>query len=122
LSIREDPDVVWFLEAAEDELFLRLGGQLLGDSLGMRPDDTIENQRFGRAWFDAHATEFRAVVCAHPFAKGALSGDPTGILVDIMTVVLPLVDNQKLLALTVSGIIMRQGLTAFCQLGDSSGV
>jgi hypothetical protein len=119
LSIREDPDVVWFLEAGEDELFVRLGRQLVGDSLGMRPDDTDENQRFGRAWFDAYAMEFRSVVCAQPFAKGVLSSDLTGILVDIAAAVLPLVDDQKLLALTVSGIIMRHGLTAFCHPGES---
>jgi hypothetical protein len=118
LSLREDPDVVWFLEAGEDELFARLGQQLVSDSLGMRPDDTDENQLFGRAWFDTYAMQFRAVVCAQPFAKGVLSGDLTGILVDIANVVLPLVDNQKLLALPVSGIIMRQGLTAFCQSGE----
>ena len=111
--MREDPDVVWFLEAGEDELFASLGRQLVGDSLGMRPDDPDENELFGRAWFDAHATKFRAV--AQPFARDVLSGDLAGILVDIATVVQPLVDNQKLLALTVSGIIMRHGLTAFCQ-------
>lgn len=47
--MRDDHDVVWFLEAGEDELFVRLGRQLVGDNLGMRPDDTDENQRFGRA-------------------------------------------------------------------------
>ena len=59
------------------------------------------------------------MVCAQRFAKGVLSGDSTGILVDMATVVLPLVDNQKPFALTVSGIIMRRGLTAFCQPGES---
>lgn len=118
MLINENTDVMWFLQADEDELFAKLGRQLLGDGLGVGPDDEDESQRFGKAWFDSRVTEFRTVVCAHPFVK-ELSGDLTGDLVDIAALVLPFVGNHQLLALTVSGIIVRRGVTAFCQLGQS---
>jgi len=112
----QNADLRWYLSADEDELFAKLGSHLLGDGLGVGPGDEEEAQRFGKAWFDARLEDLRSLVCEQAVVK-QLSGDLSGDLVDVAALVLPLVGNQQLLALTLAGIIVRRGIASFCKVG-----
>jgi hypothetical protein len=96
-----------------DTLYTQLGQLLLGSGLGMGEQDPEETNRFGRKWIDARLNDLRSQLCDKPLVK-ELGNNLTGDIVEVAAIIASSLNNNQLLALTVSGILVRRGIEKIC--------
>jgi hypothetical protein len=110
-------DVEWALTASDADLFARAGSILLGSGLGVGSGDPGHNRDFFRDWWDARMDAIRSVVCTQSVVRG-LGGDMNDDIVTLVPIVLDSVDGHVQAAVIVAAIIVRRGITSFCDLAD----
>jgi hypothetical protein len=111
-----DPGFGALLELSEDELFERLGAELLGEGLGFGPEDAARYRRVARRWFDERLDQFRSTVCSAGPVQSLITA-PTGDRLVEATTVLDIVtgfEGDTTHAILLSVLITRFGLATFC--------
>lgn len=96
-----------------DGLFSMLGGELLGEGLGIGGEDSEEKARFGREWFEGRFESFRQQICSSGVARH-LSGDFPDDVAAVLGALGAFAAEEKALALIVAAIAVRRGVSAMC--------
>ncbi|MBQ0977848.1 MULTISPECIES: hypothetical protein [Micromonospora] len=102
----------------DDELYALLGAELLGEGVGLSPEDDESHRRFGKEWFSNKHRELQRKVCHDERIQPLLGTTGSDRLVDAITVAetLRLLDDASLPAIgLVAVLIARVGLGEFCR-------
>uniref|UniRef100_A0AAU2JGT1 Uncharacterized protein n=1 Tax=Streptomyces sp. NBC_00049 TaxID=2903617 RepID=A0AAU2JGT1_9ACTN len=106
-----------YWDKTDDELYALLGAELLGDGLGLAPEDEENHRTFGKEWFANKHHEFQRRICHHDKAQALLGTTSSDRLIDAFTVQELLADfdsDPKTVAL-IAVLVGRVGLGAFCR-------
>ena len=110
-----DADLATLAALDDDELYARLGGELLGDGLSFGPEDFARYRDFAVRWVREHVADLRARVCGRVPARDPESKGGTDALMDMAAVADCLVSLLGKPAATVAGVILvRRGLDTLC--------
>jgi hypothetical protein len=103
------------IDCDDDELFIELGRELLGDGLSFGPEDFARYKGFAISWLDEHIAEMRAAVCGHRAAKTVTGDTSSDALIEMATVADCLAALYgKPAAMVAAVILVRRGLDALC--------
>ncbi|GHA54272.1 hypothetical protein GCM10010372_63050 [Streptomyces tauricus] len=106
-----------YWDKTDDELYALLGAELLGEGLGLSPEDEEGQREFGREWFaDKHA-ELQRRICHHEKVQPFLGTTSTDRLLDAITVQELIADfaGDAKTAVLIAVLVGRVGLGMFCR-------
>ncbi|NEA37448.1 hypothetical protein [Streptomyces sp. SID13031] len=105
-----------FWDSSDDELFARLGAGLLGEGLGISPDEQESHRRFGMTWFANKRRDLQQIVCHAEVMQGLLGTSRSDRIIDAAAVYELLQENghDPVNAAVLAVLIARVGLGAFC--------
>ncbi|MFJ6900609.1 hypothetical protein [Streptomyces hokutonensis] len=103
-------------QKSDDELYALLGAELLGEGLGLSPEDEDSQRRFGKQWFANKRRELQQKICFHEKARHLLGTSSSDRLIDAYTVyeLLGHFDYDPKTAALVAVLVARVGLGSFC--------
>ncbi|WP_432889842.1 hypothetical protein ACQPYH_11370 [Kribbella sp. CA-245084] len=107
-------DTYW--DQTDDELYERLGAALLGEGLGVSPDDRDSHRKFGRSWFANKTRELQRIVCHAEVVQGLLGTSTSDRVIDGGAVyeLLQGHGHDPVSAAILAVLIARIGLGTFC--------
>jgi hypothetical protein len=110
------PVIETYLDKTDDELYELLGAALLGDGLGIAPEDKDEHRRFGRGWFGNKRRELQRKICHHDKLKGFLGNSTSDRAIDAAAIyeLLQNLGEDTVNAGVLAVLIARVGLGTFC--------
>ena len=103
---------------SDDELYTLLGGELLGDGIGLSPEDQEEHRRFGKEWFSAKHRELQRKICHDERIQPLLAPTGSDRLIDALTIyeTLRQIWDASVPALGILAVLIaRVGLGEFCR-------
>ncbi|MFF3846664.1 hypothetical protein [Streptomyces sp. NPDC002328] len=106
-----------YWDKTDDELYALLGAELLGEGLGLSPEDEESHREFGKEWFaDKHA-ELQRRICHHEKAQAFLGTTSTDRLIDAFTVQELIADfaGDAKTTVLIAVLVGRVGLGVFCR-------
>ena len=110
-----EPTVDLLDDLDEEELYVELGKQLLGEGLSFGPEDFARYKTFATTWLTEHIAQIRVAVCGKTAPK---PGEPAGrgdALIEAATVADCLAALcGKPAALVAAVILVRRGLDDLC--------
>ncbi|MFD3874421.1 hypothetical protein [Streptomyces sp. NPDC058623] len=101
----------------DEELYALLGAELLGDGLGLSPEDEESHRKFGKKWFTSKHDELQRRICHDEKAQSFLGTTSTDRVIDAVTVYELIGDfagDAKTAAL-IAVLVGRVGLGTFCR-------
>lgn len=106
-----------YWDKTDDELYALLGAELLGDGLGLTPEDEDNRRQFGREWFANKHREFQRRICHHEKAQALLGTTASERIIDAFAVqeLLADFDNDPKTVALIAVLVSRIGLGAFCR-------
>lgn len=101
---------------SDDELYAVLGAALLGEGLGLSPEDADEFRRFGREWFANKHRELQRRICHHDRVQDLLGTTGSDRLLDAGAIyeILRRLGDDSVNAAVLAVLVARVGLGAFC--------
>jgi hypothetical protein len=105
-----------YFDKTDDELYELLGADLLGDGLGISPEDKDERRRFGKQWFDNKRRDLQRRICHHDKVKGLLGNSASDLAIDAAAIyeTLQNLGEDAVNAAVLAVLVARVGLGAFC--------
>ncbi|MGX1564877.1 hypothetical protein [Streptomyces sp. NPDC055506] len=106
-----------YWDKSDDELYALLGSELLGDGLGLSPEDEEEKRRFGKQWFTNKHRELQRRICPHEQVRALSGSSGSDRLLDAYAI-LELVKQftgDPTTAAVIAVLVARIGLGAFCR-------
>jgi hypothetical protein len=108
-------DLIEFQDKSDDELYALLGAELLGEALGLSPEDEDEQRRFGKQWFADKHRELQRKICHHERVQPFLGTSGSDRVIDVAAIAELLTDDLGPTSAIVAVLVARIGLGAFCQ-------
>ncbi|SDT39434.1 hypothetical protein [Actinoplanes derwentensis] len=108
--------VAAYADLDEETLYAELGRHLLGDGLGISPDDGDSASDYGRRWFADRYHRLQQTVCLQPRARALLGTTGSDRIVDAAAIfeLLPEAAEDPMKAALLAVLIARVGLGTFC--------
>ncbi|MFE1455834.1 hypothetical protein ACFW7K_12695 [Streptomyces sp. NPDC058735] len=105
-----------YADKTDDELYTLLGAELLGEGLGLSPEDEDAHCRFGRQWFQSKHRELQRKICHQERIQGLLGTTSSDRLLDAAAVyeVLQHLGEEPSTAGVLAVLVARVGLGTFC--------
>ncbi|MFJ3927642.1 hypothetical protein [Streptomyces sp. NPDC090022] len=102
---------------SDDELYLLLGAQLLGEGLGLSPEDEEEKRRFGKQWFANKHREMQRRICHHERTQALIGTSGSDRLVDAYAIeeLVGEFAGDPATAALIAVLVARVGLGTFCR-------
>ncbi|MES9536415.1 hypothetical protein AB0C21_04195 [Spirillospora sp. NPDC049024] len=108
-------DLVEYQGMSDDELYTLLGAELLGEGVGLSPEDEEEQRRFGKQWFTDKHRDLQRKICHHERIQPFLGTSGSDRVIDAAAIAELLTDDFGPTSVIVAVLIARIGLGAFCQ-------
>ncbi|MEV0284758.1 hypothetical protein AB0H36_11640 [Kribbella sp. NPDC050820] len=105
-----------YLNKTDDELYIVLGYELLGDGLGIGTGDDDKYRKFGLTWFNNKRRQLQQKLCLHPRLRGLAitsSGDAAAEAAALFEILQDLGESTPNAAV-IAVLVSRLGLGAFC--------
>ncbi|MER5894151.1 hypothetical protein [Streptomyces sp. NPDC001876] len=106
-----------YWDKSDEELYSLLGAELLGEGLGLSPEDQENHRRFGKQWFANKHSELQRKICHHEKTQGLLGTTGSDRLIDAFTIheLLTDLDDDPTTAALIAVLVARVGLGTFCR-------
>ncbi|SBV25565.1 hypothetical protein GA0070620_1042 [Micromonospora krabiensis] len=102
----------------DDELYALLGAELVGEGIGLSPEDDENHRRFGQEWFSSKHRELQRKICHDERIQPLLGTTGSDRLIDAITVyeTLRLIEDASLSTIGMLAVLIsRVGLGEFCR-------
>jgi hypothetical protein len=101
---------------SDEELYAILGAELLGDGLGISPEDQENSARFGKEWFTNKHRQLQRRICTHERVQGLLGTSTSDRFLDAVTIyeLLKELGDDTVNAAVVAVLVARVGLGSYC--------
>jgi hypothetical protein len=108
--------VAEYWDKSDEELYTLLGAALLGEGVGLGPDDEESERQFGKQWFANKHRELQRQICHHERAQALIGTSGSDRLIDAYTIQELLGDfaGDPTTAALIAVLVTRVGLGAFC--------
>jgi hypothetical protein len=109
-------------ESSEPELLAALGDSLIGERVGIAPEDTARVRRLAERWLDERWERIRATLCGDPLLSSLLSrGGTADLTLEVATIADAVATiSGRPTANVLAVLLLRRGRAAVCgEAGNS---
>jgi hypothetical protein len=101
---------------SDEELYALLGAALLGEGVGLSPEDEESERQFGKQWFIKKHRELQRRICHHEQVQGLIGTSGSERLIDAYAIQELLGDfaGDPTTAALIAVLVARVGLGSFC--------